>query len=220
MNYNFKKELPSLLLVAASWILGWYFYQNFPGTVVSHWNFYGEPDAWGKGTSQALLLPGIITGMHLLFWALPALDPKKERYQEFQKVYTVFKFAIMLVMFLVFLASGLYNLGYNIKIQYVIPTIIGLLMLTIGNYMGKLKPNWFVGIKTPWTLSSETVWQKTHRMGGYAFILFGVLVIATPFLPKTLGFIAFALGILIAVLGTIGYSYWAYRREQKSKITN
>lgn len=218
MTYNLKKELPSLLLVLISWALGWYFYSHFPAKVVTHWNFYGEPDAWGKGSVNALVFPGILTGMYLLFFMLPKFDPKKDRYPEFEKVYTIFKFILLLVMTLVFLASGLFNLGYNVQIQYVIPTLIGILMIILGNYMGKLKPNWFVGIKTPWTLSSENIWNKTHRMGGYAFILFGILIILTPFLPKTLGFLAFGLGILLVTVGTFGYSYWLYRKENnKSK---
>lgn len=213
-SYNFKKEFPALLIVIASWILGWYFYQNFPAQVVTHWNFYGVPDSWGKGTTHALVLPGVITGMYLLFLALPYLDPKKERYEEFQKVYTIFKNLLLLVMFLIFLASGLFNLGYNVQIQYVVPIIIGLLMMIIGNYMGKIKPNWFMGIRTPWTLSSETVWQKTHRLGGFLFTLFGLVLIAVPFLPKVFGLSLFIAMIVLLVFGTMGYSYWVYRQEK------
>jgi len=216
-TYNFKKELPAILIIIASWVLGWYFFQNFPDTVVTHWNFYGQADNWGKGTTNAIAIPLLITGMYLLFLVLPKLDPKKERYEEFKKVYAIFKTILMFVMFLVFLTSGLYNLGYNIPIRYVIPTIIGLLMIILGNYMGKIKPNWFVGIKTPWTLSSENVWNKTHRMGGYVFILFGLLILITPLLPKILGLIAFVSGILIITVGTFGYSYWLYRKEKRIK---
>ena len=88
MTYNLKKELPSILLVLISWALGWYFYSHFPAQVVTHWNFYGEPDAWGKGSVNALVFPGILTGMYLLFFMLPKFDPKKDRYPEFEKVYT------------------------------------------------------------------------------------------------------------------------------------
>jgi len=218
MPYNFKKELPAILIVIASWALGWYFFQHFPAQVVTHWNFYGEADNFGKGTTNALAIPSLITGMYLLFLVLPMLDPKKERYEEFKKVYAIFKTILMFVMFLVFLASGLYNLGYNVKIQYVVPSIIGLLMIVLGNYMGKIKPNWFVGIKTPWTMSSEVVWQKTHRMGGYAFIIFGFLIFITPFLPRIFGLIAFVSGILIVTVGIFGYSYWLYKQEQRNKI--
>lgn len=213
MKYEFKKELPAILMVLASWVLGWYFYMHFPDRVVTHWNFAGTPDAWGSKTTNVWAMPGLLTGMYLLFTVLPLVDPRKDRYPEFIGVYRIFKNIIMLVLLAVILASGAYNLGYNIKIQYVIPTIIGLLMIVLGNYMSKIKPNWFMGIRTPWTMSSENVWNKTHRVGGYAFILFGLLIILSSFLPKVLGLIAFILGIMIVTVGTFGYSYWVYRQE-------
>ncbi|MFA5991675.1 MAG: SdpI family protein [Candidatus Doudnabacteria bacterium] len=216
MKYEFKKELPALLILAVAWLAGWYFYMHFPDRVVTHWNFAGTPDSWGSKTTNAWAMPGVLTGMYLLFTFLPLVDPRKDRYPEFMNVYRMFKNIIMLVFLAVLLASGAYNLGYNIKIQYVVPTIIGLLMIVLGNYMGKIKPNWFVGIRTPWTLSSENVWNKTHRVGGYAFVLFGLLIILSPFLPQTFGLITFIGGAALMVLGTFGYSYWAYRKEVTS----
>ena len=96
-----------------------------------------------------------------------------------------------------------------------ITVIIGLLFMYMGNLMGKIKNNWFVGIKTPWTLSSENVWNKTHRFGGYAFVIFGLMLILIPYLGKTLGLVAFISGLALLVFGTTAYSYLIYRREQK-----
>jgi len=214
MKFTLKKELPSFLLLALAWIAGWYFFQHFPDRVVSHWNFYGQPDGWSGKTANAWGFPGLLTFMWLLLTFLPYLDPKKERYQEFEKVYRIFKNLILAVVFIIMLAGGLYNLGYNIKIQYVVPATVGLLMIVMGNYMGKLKPNWFVGIRTPWTISSENVWNKTHRMGGYMFVIFGLLIIVTPLLPQTYGLIAFGLGIFLVIFATLFYSYWVYRKEK------
>ncbi len=212
-QYNFKSELPALLILALAWAAGWYFYTHFPAVVVSHWNFNGVPDGWSGKAANALGIPGLLTGMYLLFTFLPLIDPRKNRYPEFIGVYRKFKNLILLVLFTVMMATGLYNLGYNIKIQFVVPTVIGLLLIVIGNYMGKIKPNWFMGIRTPWTMSSENVWNKTHRVGGYLFILFGLLVILAPLLPKTYGLAVFLAGAVFMVLGTFGYSYWVYRKE-------
>ncbi len=216
MKYELKKEIPALFIVALSWLMGWYFYLHFPEQVVTHWNFSGAPDSWGKGTTNAWAMPGLLTGMYLLFTFLPQVDPRKDRYPEFMNVYRIFKNLILLVLLIVLLASGAYNLGYNVKIQYVVPTVIGILMLVLGNYMGKIKPNFFVGIKTPWTLSSENVWNKTHRVGGYAFILFGLMIMLSPFLPQTYGLAVFIGGAVVMLFGTFGYSYWAYRQEKNS----
>lgn len=211
---SFKQELPSLILLVLAWLMGWYFYQHFPDRVVSHWNFYGQPDAWSSKVANAWGLPAIVSGIYLLFLALPYLDPKKERYAEFARVYHIFKNLMLVVMLLVMAAGGLYNLGYPIPIQYVVPAIVGGLMIILGNYLGKLKQNWFVGIKTPWTLSSENVWNKTHRVGGYLFVIFGLLIITTPLLPRLLGLVAFITGVTLAVGGTFGYSYWIYTKEK------
>lgn len=211
---SFKSETIPILFVVSSFVLGIYFYRHFPASVVSHWNFRGEPDGYSGKTGAALGIPFLLLGIYLLFLALPALDPKKDRYRDFAGPYAVFRAAIIAAMFIAYLSSGLYNLGYNVPVKFVIPIAVGLLMMVLGNFMGKLKNNWFVGIRTPWTLSSENVWNKTHRMGGYAFIFFGLLIIAAPFLPPALGLAAFIVGALTAVTGTFLYSYFIYRKEK------
>ncbi|MEK7167698.1 MAG: SdpI family protein, partial [Patescibacteria group bacterium] len=86
--------------------------------------------------------------------------------------------------------------------------------IVLGNYLGKIKPNWFMGIRTPWTLSSEVVWNKTHRMGGRLFIILGLTLMIVPWLPALWGMILLFSGIILLVLGTFIYSYIAYRQEK------
>lgn len=216
MQYSLKTELLSMLVLVASWILGYYFYIHFPETVITHWNFAGQPDGYSGRAFGALFFPALLTGMYVLFIVLPFLDPKRERYESFAKVYAIIRSLILTVMALVFVASGVYNLGYPIRINLVIPITIGIMFLILGNYMGKVKQNWFVGVRLPWTLSSENVWNKTNRFGGYAMMVFGIIMIITPFLPQTIGMVAFALGILGITVGTGIYSYLVYRKEQQS----
>jgi uncharacterized membrane protein len=87
----------------------------------------------------------------------------------------------------------------------------------MGNYMGKLKPNWFVGIRTPWTLSSETVWNKTHRFGGKVFMLGGLIMIITSIAPMSWRLPLFIADIIVLMLGTVGYSYFVYLKEKKKQ---
>lgn len=152
------------------------------------------------------------------FFFLPYLDPKKERYEQFAKVYHIFKSIIIGFLAIIFFATGLFNLGYQIPIGKIVPVLIGALFIIIGNYMGKIKFNWFVGVKTPWTLSSEEVWNKTHRFFGKIFIASGIILAINAWIPGTVGMIIFFANMAMLVLGGFIYSYIAYRQEQKNKI--
>ena len=202
------------LILTISFLSSIYFYINFPETVASHWNFRGEVDGYSGRFGGAFVIPILLVVMYLLFLVLPNIDPHKERYKEFKKEYGWMRDMIIGTLVIVYVSSGLYNLGYPIKIGIVVPIVIGLMMIVMGSFMRKLKRNCFVGIKTPWTLASENVWDKTHKMGGYAFVIFGLCIMVAPFLPEVLGICLFIFGILLAVVGTIAYSYFEYRREK------
>ena len=167
MKIEIKKEIPSIILIVLSIFASIYFYQNFPEKVATHWNFMGQVDGYSNRAMGAFFGPVLLLLMYLIILVSPYLDPKKERYAEFEKVYKIFRFVLVLVMFVIYIATGIYNLGYKINIGIIIPILLGGLMILIGNYMGKIKKNYFFGIKTPWTLSSEKVWNETDRVGGY-----------------------------------------------------
>ncbi len=215
IKLTWKSEVWSILLIVISFILSFYFYAHFPEVVVTHWSFAGEPNGWSSRAGAAFGLMAILPAMYLMFLLLPLLDPKKERYAEFSKVFHLFKNILLSFFAIIYLLSGLYNLGYPVKMQFWVPWLVGLLMIFLGNYLGKIKPNWFMGIRTPWTLSSENVWYKTHRVGGWAFILFGICIIISPSLPPVWGMGLFTVGGAVCIFGTILYSYIIYFKERK-----
>jgi uncharacterized membrane protein len=218
IKLSVKTEVIPVVLIVASWVFAFYFYAHFPAQVVSHWNFEGQPNGYMGKAGGAFAIPSLIVGIYLLFLALPLLDPKNERYAEFGEIFHFFKASIVFVLFGVYIASGFYNLGYPVSINLVVSILVGLLLIGLGNYMGKIKRNWFIGVRTPWTLSSENVWNKSNRFGGFTMVLFGLLVIASPLLPKKMGMFLFLAGALLATVGTIAYSFWIYRKEQNQKI--
>ena len=224
MNYpiklTLKSELPSIVILAVVAVASFYFYAHFPEKVPTHWNFSGEVDGWGTRWQGAFIIPIMLLGMYIMFLLLPLLDPKKERYAQFSKTYHVFKNILLIVMGVIYFVASLNGLGYNIPIQYVVPGIIGVLFVVMGNYMSKLKRNWFIGIRTPWTLSSEEVWNKTHRVGGYLFILAGIAMIITPLLPPLLGWIVFGTMIAVITIGTFAYYYFLFLKEKKNDKNN
>ncbi|MDD5291234.1 MAG: SdpI family protein [Patescibacteria group bacterium] len=211
-----KTEIFPLLILAATIISSFYFYAGFPERVPTHWDFAGQVNGWGS-RSFAFIIPGVMVIMYLLFMVLPFLDPKKEKYSQFKKVYHILKDVILLFMAVIYLATSLNALGYNLPIGIIIPVGVGLLFIIIGNYMKEIKSNWFVGIRTPWTLSSEEVWEKTHRFGGKAFMISGFLIALDSFLPISWRLPVFIVAIILVVFGTIIYSYIVYLKEKKGK---
>jgi uncharacterized membrane protein len=210
-----KSEFFSLAVLIISIAASFYFYAHFPERVITHWNFAGAPDGWSGRAFAAFFFPGILAAMYVLFLVLPRLDPRQERYAEFAKVYNIFRNIILFILAGVYFVASLDNIGFNLNIGIISSVFIGLLFIILGNYLGKIKMNWFIGIRTPWTLSSETVWNKTHRFGGKVFIFCGALMIVAGFLPVAWRLPLFIADIIVLILGTVVYSYFAYLKEKK-----
>ncbi|MDO8668299.1 MAG: SdpI family protein [bacterium] len=211
-----KTEFIPLAMILLTLFSSVYFYNNLPERVATHWNIAGQVDAYGSGQTQAVAFPLLIVGMYILFLLIPFLDPKKERYKQFNKVYHIFKNILLALMVVIYFIVSLNGLGYNLPVGVIIPGLIGLLFIVLGNYMGKIKMNWFMGIRTPWTLSSEEVWNKTHRFGGKMFILAGLLMMAETVLPINWRLPVFIIMMAALLFGTIGYSYIVYLKEKKN----
>jgi len=212
---TFKTEILPIVLILLSIAASFYFYANFPDRVPTHWGLNGEVDGWSSKAFAAFFFPGLVLGIYLLFLGIPYLDPKKDRYAEFAKPYHIFKDFMVAFMTLTYFYTGLYGIGYQLPVTMVIPPAVGVLFLVIGNYLGKIKSNWFMGIRTPWTLSNEEVWNKTNRLGGKLFILSGLFMIFGAVLPPAIFFTTFIVVILVASLVPVIYSYILYRKIQK-----
>jgi uncharacterized membrane protein len=210
-----KSEIFSLAIIAVSIAASFYFYAHFSAKVITHWDFSGQPNGWSGRAFAAFFFPGLLAAMYVMFLVLPRLDPKKERYAEFAKVYAVFRNLFIFFLALIYFIASLSNIGYNFNVGILVPLAIGLLFIILGNYFGKIKPNWFVGIRTPWTMSSETVWNKTHRFGGKAFILGGLIMMISGFVPLAWRLPLLIIDIIVLLFGTIVYSYIAYLQEKK-----
>jgi uncharacterized membrane protein len=146
-----------------------------------------------------------------LFLLVPKLDPGRANYEQFAAAYSTLRIAVTLLLAAVYALLQLTIHGYAVNIGMVGPMLVGLLFIVIGNLLGKVRPNWAVGIRTPWTLSSKTSWDKTHRVGGRLFIVAGILMMLTSVLGPPWNIY---LGVAIApflVVTSFGYSYWVWR---------
>ncbi|MDP2586741.1 MAG: SdpI family protein [Candidatus Komeilibacteria bacterium] len=215
MKPTLKTELLPLLMVVISIALGVYFYSVFPEQVPIHWNVYGEVDNWGSKLTGAIMGPAMVIGIYLLFLIIPLIDPRKEKYSEFSKPFNVFKILLMLLMLGIYLIASLSSLGYNLRVEVWIPSLIGVMFVLMGNYMGKIKPNWFMGIRTPWTLSNDEVWNKTHRLGGKMFVVLGLYLLLSPLLPPQYTFLAMLILVIGMVIVSTVYSYVLYKKLKK-----
>jgi uncharacterized membrane protein len=217
IKYSFKTEVWPLLILLFTVILSAWAYNKLPDLVVSHWNFYGQADGWSQKGFQAFLFPSLLVFMYILFRVLPKFDPMGERYQEFAGIYLTMRNTILFFLFIVFAVTTFANLGYAINIGAAISGAVGLLMIILGTYFRKIKRNFFVGIRTPWTISSEYVWNETHRLGSYLFIIWGLGLILAPWLAPVAAFFILFGGIIAIIASLFIYSYWLYKKEKVLK---
>ena len=201
------------ILLALLFLGSWIIYPMLPNPVASHWGANGEVNGYMSSFWGAFLIPLMTLGLFLLFWAIPNIDPLKANIATFREIYNVFILVFILYMAFIHGLTLAWNLGYtNFDMGQAILVAAGLLFIFIGFLIGKAKRNFFIGIRTPWTLSSDTVWAKTHQLGKVVFIILGILTIFTAPLGQN-GVWVFMAILLIGVFIPIVYSYMLWKRE-------
>ncbi len=209
-------ELAPILLLCAAIIAGPILYKKFPEQIATHWNWQGKPDGYSRRAFAAFFFPALSAAIYLLMTFIPMIDPKKERYADFSKAYNVLRFSITALMIGIYAIISLVGLGLSLPVGKIMPIAIGFLFIILGNFLPKVKRNWFVGVRTPWTISSEEVWNKTHRVSGKIFVAAGLLFIIMAFLEQeSLWWIVFLIVMAILLFGTTGYSWWVWKKIKK-----
>ncbi|WZL73130.1 SdpI family protein [Clostridiaceae bacterium 35-E11] len=203
-----------VLLVILSLIGTGILYPYLPEQVPGHWNVKGQIDRYQNKTWVffTAMLPLLL---YLFMTVLPKIDPKKKAYLKHTKAYDVTRIMIVLFLVIIHWVTITVALGYDINVGFVMRILTGILFILLGNYMSQIRPNYFFGIKTPWTLANEQVWKKTHRVGGYSFIIMGIISIVTAFLEGQMGWMVMMVGIVAAVLYPFVYSYLLFNKIEK-----
>ncbi|MEW5323478.1 SdpI family protein [Geobacillus thermoleovorans] len=207
----------AIVLTALAYLLSLAALPYLPDQVAIHWNASGEADGFSNKWLGAFLPPLLMTFLIILMGVLPKFDPKKESYGRFQKSYGIFNAALACFFFVLHVVTLVYNLGFPVDVGLLVPLGVGALFIVLGNYMPKIKHNYFVGIRTPWTLESETVWNKTHRFGGKVFIAMGILSMLTVFWRGEMQFALFILVIAFGNIYVIVQSFLYYQQEQRKR---
>jgi uncharacterized membrane protein len=209
---NKTKNL-SLVIVLISFAIGIYFYSRMPEMMASHWDYRGEVDGYMPKFLGLFLMPIISAVLFGFFLLIPKLDPLKENIQKFSKYFDGYILFFELFLLYVYLLTILWSLGVTFNMTAAIMPALGVLLFGMGILVEKAERNWFIGIRTPWTLSSETVWRKTHQLGGKLFKAIGIISVLGFLLPDFAVFFILA-SVLIVSFYLVVYSYLEYKKEK------
>ena len=211
-------EWIALAIVILSFVLGLALYDRMPARMASHWNMSGEVDGFMSRFWGLFFAPIILAGLLLLFLAVPRTDPLKDNMEFFRVHFD--RFMILLFAFLLYLY--LLTIAWNIGRRFVMIRLLApgfaILFFFCGVFLERTKRNMFIGIRTPWTLTSDRVWEKTHRLGGILFKIAGVLSLGGIAFPSHAIYFVLA-PVLFAALAVSLYSYREQGRESREKMS-
>ena len=211
-----KKELPLIAIVLLPFIYLAYVWNQLPEKVPMHWNLKGEIDRYGDKI-ELLLIPFLLPFLvYIIFLAIPKIDPKNKLNKMGNKLQTlkvlITTLMSVLALFIIYTAK---NQSFANPSYLVL--IIGILYIIFGNYFKTIKANYFIGIRTPWTLESETVWKETHKLGGKIWFVGGIIVVlASLILDQHSNFTIFLIVTSIISIIPIAYSYILFNKERKT----
>jgi uncharacterized membrane protein len=216
MNKNLKKELPIIGFVLLPFIYLAYLWNSLPEKVPIHWDYKGGIDDWGTKYSLLGLIFLLPVFTYVLMLAIPKIDPKKRIELMGGKYYQI-KFVLVVFMSVLALFIIHSSKSQTLSSPSIVFVLIGLLFMALGSYFKVIKQNYFLGIKTPWTLESEEVWKLTHILAGKLWIVGGLLiVIFSLVIPEDINFYLFIIITAIITIVPIVYSYFIFRKLKKS----
>lgn len=207
-----RRDAPILVLLALDVVFGLVMWSRMPARVPIHWGASGEVNGWGPAWVNAFLLPGIALFVYLLFLFIPLVDPLHRNYAAFAGSLRVLRFLLVGFLAFVHVLVVLASVGVDVPMDAAMRIALPLLFAGIGTRLASLKGNWFFGIRTPWTLASPEVWERTHALAGRLWTLGGLALALCAFLPARAGLPALVGGIVVLVLVPVAYSAVLFRR--------
>ncbi|HEU0077101.1 MAG TPA: SdpI family protein [Longimicrobiaceae bacterium] len=203
------------LLLAAMWAFAGVVFRRLPPEIPTHWNLAGEGDGGGPRFPAASRAPAVATGVWLLMRFQASIDPRRadvERSTPTRRLLAEILVGFMAVLEVLTLGIAL---GWPLDMGEAMWPLLGLLFVALGNYLPRVRPNWFLGVRTPWTLASDAVWRDTHRLAGWAFVAAGVLTAGAMFLPVRARPLVGMAALLLAAGVPLVYSFVRWRREER-----
>lgn len=206
-----KGEIISLIMILAVFAVGFCFYPQMPEQLASHWNAQGEVDGYMPKFWGLFLMPFVSLGLFFIFLLIPQIDPLKENIEKFRKYFDAFIVLLFVYLFYLYLLTIFWNIGLEFNMVQFLSPAFGILFYYAGVLIKNAKRNWSIGIRTPWTLSNEKVWEKTHQIGGRLFKIAGIIaLLGIIYSDYAMFFII--VPIILASIYLFIYSYFEYRK--------
>ena len=209
-----RSRWTAAVVLAGMWALALVIYLRAPSRIPMHWNMRGEIDGWG-GPATAFLLPAAGMGIVLLMEILPRLDPRRANWEKFGgEVRLIVNVLVLFLAWIEVTTIGAWTFGWKVDGGRATTVGMGVLLMVMGNYLPRIRSNWWMGIRTPWTLSSDRVWRDTHRLAGRTFVAAGgVSILAGLVLPGPAGVSVSLAAVTAGAILPVVYSYLIWRRE-------
>lgn len=209
---NIKRLILTSIIMLIPMVVGLLLWNRLPELVPSHWGIDGQVDSWSSKAFAVFGFPGLLLAIHWVCVLVSSADPGNKNYHP--KMLTLVLWicpVLSLVLSTLVYATAL---GYGLNVEIIMPILVGLMFIIVGNLLPKCRRSYTLGIKLPWTLASEENWNKTHRVGGKTWVIGGVFTLATAFL----GSFWLLLAVLIVMVGVpTVYSYWYYSKFEKDQ---
>jgi uncharacterized membrane protein len=213
MKISWKSEVTMWVILAGMFTLAAITWRWAPERVPVHWNLHQQVDRYGGRFEGLLGIPLLALGIYSLMLLVPRIDPGRAKYPGFRGPFTTLRLALVVFMAAIYGVVHLWLRGIEVRVGTVVPLLVGSLFIVVGNLLGKVRPNWFFGIRTPWTLSSKDAWVRTHRAGGWVFVAEGLAFMAAGVIQAPWAFFAACSLLLLGVLGLAVYSYLVWRGD-------
>ena len=210
---NKKKLILTSVVILVPIIIGLILWNKLPDKIPTHWNAAGEVDGWSSKAFAIFGLPGFLFVVHWVCLLASSADPKKQNIEG--KILHIVLWVCPVISVLGAVLMYGTALGMQFAVEKIIPSLVGITFIIIGNYLPKCKQSYTMGIKLPWTLNDEDNWNRTHRLGGKLWVVCGLVLIVSMVLPSSFMIAAFLVIITVAVLVPTVYSYLLYREKQK-----
>lgn len=186
---------------------------RLPQRIPTHWDAEGNVNGEMNRAVGAWLVPAMILVMAYVLPRIPAIDPRRANYDKFRPSYDLVIAALLTMMTVLHVAMLGVALGWPVSMQRLTPLMAGLLFVVLGNVLPRARPNWLFGIRTPWTLTNDRVWERTHRVGGVVFVIAGFIIMACAFLNAAIVLPAIVTAVVGTSVGVIAYSYFVWKQE-------